>query len=561
MFTIKKATKQQARLRMALIGPSGSGKTYSALEIATRLGQRVIVIDTERGSASKYADLFAFDVLELETFEPRTYVAALRACTDAGADVVVVDSLSHAWIGKGGALEQVDRAAKRQGGNSFGAWRDVTPQHNELVDAMLRTDAHLIVTMRAKTEFVQERDERTGRTVVRKVGLAPVQRDGLEYEFDVVADVNHEHEAVITKSRCAKLSDAIIPRPGEALANTLRAWLSDGVAREPAPSPTQPAKEEPPAREHEPVHQEERGSDVRNEQPKALSEFFASVEQIDLPGEAVAVWMKHRADLAPLPGSDRESAWKVLCSKTEQVGKMKQGAAKNWLNKAIAEETARRQSSGRTQADPGAALPDAGASRAETPRSATELDGVLATLGSAADVSALRNDLVAALEAYPAHGDALWSTATGAALRLGCPEGTLRRMVEEFDGGPQDPPQGPRGGGKPNAPAKGADARGGSVQGRSEGSAARATAGDVVTLRVVSDAAERILEAHGTNRWALRNSLRKHRDELTARDVPELARALAKITPEDPQTRARLTQEGAETIVRGILGIQMRRAS
>lgn len=233
-FTIKKATKQSARLRMALIGLSGGGKTWKSLFIARELAGpqgRVIVIDTERGSASKYADQFSFDVLELDTFEPRTYGDAIRACEGEGADVIVIDSLSHAWIGKGGALDQVDKVAKRQGGNSFGAWRDVTPQHNELVDTILRARAHVLVTMRAKMEHSQERDEKTGRTVVRKVGLAAVQRDGMEYEFDVVLDVDSEHNAIVSKTRCSALTDKVFSsRDTGELAGALRAWLTEAPA-------------------------------------------------------------------------------------------------------------------------------------------------------------------------------------------------------------------------------------------------------------------------------------------------------------------------------------------
>lgn len=535
-FNIKKATKQQARLRMALIGPSGSGKTYSALEIATRLGQRVIVIDTERGSASKYADLFAFDVLELETFEPRTYVAALQACTDAGADVVVVDSLSHAWIGKGGALEQVDRAAKRQGGNSFGAWRDVTPQHNELVDAMLRTNAHLIVTMRAKTEFVQERDERTGRTVVRKVGLAPVQRDGLEYEFDVVADVNHEHEAVITKSRCAALSDAIIPRPGESLAKTLRAWLSDGVARDPSPAKEPAPPVEEPSDEH-----------PSQESPAQFGEFYAHVAQIDLPGEAVAVWMKHRGDLAPLPSADREAAWKALCARTEEVGKMKN--AKVWLKKAIAEEDARRAE----RVDPGAALEGAGDPRAETPRQVQESEGVLGSLTDAPDVTELRRRTVSALDAYPALTDSIWTTALGTARRHGCDEATFRRMVDEAMGSDPQPPAGGSGGG---AQGGGASARG---TGRSVAqSAAPRAANDVETV------AARILRQYGTNPFAFPAAVKKHATELSEAEGEQLAAAWAfagKAPPAQPEAREKLLARARGEVAAWLSEGRMRRAS
>ncbi len=227
-----KATKRNARLRMALVGPAGSGKTYTALAIATHLGERVAVLDTERGSASKYADLFPFDVLELERFHPQHYIDAIDAAASAGYSVLVIDSLSHAWMGKDGALELVDRASARNKGNAFGAWREVTPLHNALVDALIGAPLHIIATMRTKTEYVHEKDEKTGRTVVRKLGLQPVQRDGLEYEFDVVGDLTKENELVITKTRCPSLKGLVIPQPGEEVAGTLSDWLAGAPARD-----------------------------------------------------------------------------------------------------------------------------------------------------------------------------------------------------------------------------------------------------------------------------------------------------------------------------------------
>jgi len=239
-----KATKKQARLRLALIGPSGSGKTYSALAIGTRLvkGGRVAVIDTERGSASKYAGLFEFDTLELDTFSPQIYVQAIQAADAAGYDVLIIDSLSHAWMGKGGALEQVDQVAKRSNSqNSFTAWREVTPHHNAMINAILQCKAHVIVTMRAKTEYVMEVNEK-GKNTPRKVGLAPIQRDGVEYEFDLVADMSLENDLIVSKSRCPQLSGAVVNKPGAEVAQTLAAWLTDGAeAPEPPAETTTPA--------------------------------------------------------------------------------------------------------------------------------------------------------------------------------------------------------------------------------------------------------------------------------------------------------------------------------
>lgn len=227
-----KATKRQSRLRMALGGPAGSGKTYTGLRLACALvagtNGRVATIDTERGSASKYSDLFDFDVLELDSFHPQRYIDAIHEAGQAGYGALLIDSLSHAWMGVDGALQLVDNAkARSQSGNGFAAWRDVTPLHNALVDAMLGAPLHLIATMRTKTEYVQEKDDK-GRTVVRRVGLKPEQRDGMEYEFDVYGDLDHENRLIVGKTRCSALAGAVIPKPGDALAETLLTWLTAG---------------------------------------------------------------------------------------------------------------------------------------------------------------------------------------------------------------------------------------------------------------------------------------------------------------------------------------------
>lgn len=244
-FAFKKASKKTAKARIALMGPSGSGKTKTALLMASGLGKRIAVLDTEHGSASKYAgdDGVEFDALELESFSPMTYVAAIHAAEELGYDVLIVDSLTHAWSGKGGALEQVDNAAKRsQSGNTYMAWRDVTPQHNELVDAMVRCKCHLIATLRTKTEYVLEDVTKGGKTTKqpRRVGLAPIQRDGMEYEFDIVADITLDHDLMVTKTRCTALDGLVVNKPGVKLGQQIAAWLSDG---EPQVLPAVPQSE------------------------------------------------------------------------------------------------------------------------------------------------------------------------------------------------------------------------------------------------------------------------------------------------------------------------------
>ncbi|MCC6591625.1 MAG: ATP-binding protein [Bryobacterales bacterium] len=251
-MAFKKAVKKDAKLRLALCGPAGSGKTYTLLSIATELGGPIAYVDTEHGSASKYADLFAFDVVEPSTFDPRDLIGTIREAAEAGYKVICVDSLSHYWMGKGGELEMVDNAAKRsQSGNSFTAWKHVTPVHNELVDTIIASPIHVLVSMRTKTEWVIEKDERTGKSAPRKVGLAPVMRDGIEFEFDVCGDLDQDNTLTVTKSRCPDLAGKVINRPGKDMATVLKKWLAGAPAEQktaPAPQKAEtpaPAKKQP----------------------------------------------------------------------------------------------------------------------------------------------------------------------------------------------------------------------------------------------------------------------------------------------------------------------------
>lgn len=250
----QRATKRKLKARIALDGPAGSGKSYTALRFAHALAGpsgRVAVIDTEHRSASKYTGEspdgipFTFDVCELEHYAPSTYTNVIREAGKAGYDVLVIDSLSHGWEGVGGALDQVDRkAAASRSGNSFAAWRDVTPMHREMVEAILACPAHVIVTMRSKMGYEMETDER-GKVKPVKVGLKPIQREGVEYEFDVVGDMDLDHMIVISKSRCSALDGARAVKPGAPFIQPLIAWLSDGADVSVVPT-TQPATQETP---------------------------------------------------------------------------------------------------------------------------------------------------------------------------------------------------------------------------------------------------------------------------------------------------------------------------
>jgi hypothetical protein len=235
-----KAEKKRAKLRLAIDGPTGSGKTYTALIAAVALaeGGKIAVIDTERESASLYSDKFDFDTAPLHNFNPKNYIDLIEAAEEAGYAVIVIDSLSHAWEGEGGALDMVDAAQKRsQSGNSFTAWKDVTPLQRRLIDAMLQSKCHIIATMRSKMEYVIEKDEKTGRNAVRKVGLAPVQRSNVEYEFTIVGDMDTDHNLVISKSRCDFIADAVEKKPDQKFFKRILDWLNSGAPEKPAAQP------------------------------------------------------------------------------------------------------------------------------------------------------------------------------------------------------------------------------------------------------------------------------------------------------------------------------------
>lgn len=224
-LTFSKATKKAAKGRVALDGPSGTGKTYTALTMATALGDRIAVIDTEHGSASIYADITDFDTLEITPpYAPEKFIEAVRAAEAAGYETIILDSITHEWNGSGGCCdinEQLAQAKYR--GNTWSAWSETTPRHRKFIDALLQSPCNIIATMRSKTETVQGDDKK-----VRKVGMKSEQRDGTDYEFSVVFELEHSsHQAVATKDRTR-----LFTTPGtvnEETGKRLMDWLQSGV--------------------------------------------------------------------------------------------------------------------------------------------------------------------------------------------------------------------------------------------------------------------------------------------------------------------------------------------
>jgi hypothetical protein len=240
---IRKARRSATKLRLLLEGPSGSGKTYGGLTVTKGLGcQHVIVIDTEQGSSDLYDSILPFDVIDLSPpFTPERYIEAIEAAEQAGADCIIIDSISHEWNGKGGCLELVDEIARAKfKGNTWSAYSEITPRHRAFIDRMLRSSAHVIATTRSKTETAQVNEG--GRTKVVKLGMKAETRDGVEYEFTTCLSLVHDgHFAVASKDRTGLFSGD--PKPitvdtGKRLADWLAGGLPSPVASAPTPART-----------------------------------------------------------------------------------------------------------------------------------------------------------------------------------------------------------------------------------------------------------------------------------------------------------------------------------
>ena len=298
-----KATKERAKLRLAIFGPSGSGKTYTALRMATGLGGKIAVIDTERGSASKYADRFGFDVLELEERDIKMYVHAIGAAGKAGYPVLIIDSLTHAWKE---LLQEVDKLAKtKYSGNTWSAWSDGTPRQNALVDAILNYPGHVIATMRTKTEWVTETTS-NGKTKPVRIGLAPEQGKGIEYEFDLLMEMTIDHFCTVIKDRTGRFQDRIIENPDEKLGAELREWLNDGVK----PTTQKPVVQKPRGKPLVPRDENEWTEEADAE---SIAELQAEADD-GKPGTPATA----QTAMAEAP-ADLSSKWPVFCKAVRAV--------------------------------------------------------------------------------------------------------------------------------------------------------------------------------------------------------------------------------------------------
>lgn len=228
MFQIRKAERRQAKLRLALTGVSGSGKSMGAINLAAGMGGKFILIDTEHTSADLFAHLADFDVINLDKpFTPEKYVQAINYCEERGYETIIIDSLSHAWAGEGGVLDMHDIATEASSSkNSYMAWKEVTPWQNKLVNTIIQSKAHLITTLRVKTHY--DVVDVQGKKKPIKIGLAPIQREGLEYEFTTVLNMEKDSHLYSSSKDRTQLFEGKHEKISKETGRKVIEWLNNG---------------------------------------------------------------------------------------------------------------------------------------------------------------------------------------------------------------------------------------------------------------------------------------------------------------------------------------------
>jgi hypothetical protein len=223
---LRKATRKQAKIRLGLSAVSGGGKTYSAILVAKGLVgdlSKVAIIDTENGSADLYAHMGDFNVLPLTApFSPERYVDAIRACEKAGMEVIIIDSISQEWEGKGGCLEIVESL-----GGKYQDWAKVTPRHQAFLEAILHSPCHMITTVRRKQDYEMIKDN-NGRVKVEKAGLKEVTREGFEYELTMNLELDTRHMATASKDRTGLFMGKPAFIPDEKTGQIIAQWCEQG---------------------------------------------------------------------------------------------------------------------------------------------------------------------------------------------------------------------------------------------------------------------------------------------------------------------------------------------
>jgi len=229
---LQKATRKQVKLKLGLSAVAGGGKTKGALLLAKGLcgeWDKIAVIDTENNSASLYSDMGPFNTLELTAdYTPEKYIQAIKTCEDAGMDVIIIDSITHEWDGKGGIID----ISNSMTGNSFTNWAKITPRHQAFIDAILQSKCHIITTVRRKQDYEMNKDS-NGKTTVTKAGLKEVTREGFEYELTLNFNLDERHNCTASKDRTGLFMDKPAFIITEETGKLIKQWCETGVEVKP----------------------------------------------------------------------------------------------------------------------------------------------------------------------------------------------------------------------------------------------------------------------------------------------------------------------------------------
>src|SRR3990167_1497942 len=348
MTLMRKASRKRTKARIGFAGPSGSGKTMSSLLMAYGIvdnWDKIGLIDTEMGSGELYTGM-AVKGLNLNIgeynyirivppYNASKYLDAIKEMEAAGIEVIIIDSLTHAWAGSGGLLDKHGKltdASKSK--NSWTAWRTVTPEHNALVDAILLSKSHIIATVRSKQEYAQTKDETTGRVLVEKLGMAPIQREGMEYEFTVFLDIEISHTAHASKDRTT-VFDGLYFKVSPDTGKKYTEWMMSG--KDEAQSPSQPELPAPAKEIKEELAQAFEKSMPEEAQPTPTATPPASSDKKILPAQLKYIMTKMQSLLVKTGKCDMETAKTCLhdafkVDSTKDIKALQFNAVSAWID-------------------------------------------------------------------------------------------------------------------------------------------------------------------------------------------------------------------------------------
>ncbi len=250
-MAFRKATRQKCKASILIEGLQGTGKSGLALVIAKALTDdwsKIYAIDTENKSldlfvgiksntGDKFGDFNKVDLTTADGYEPSHYMNLKEEAIEAGAEVVIMDSITHMWTGKGGLLDSV-AAAQNAGLDQYRSWGTDKNRSEKaiLTDSVRDSRVHMISTVRLKEKFGLELDEVKGKHRVVSLGDQEVQQDGLKYEPDLVLKmvspgstegVNPVVEVVKSRYAIFTQGDTIEVTPE--ILGQLKSYLDEGV--------------------------------------------------------------------------------------------------------------------------------------------------------------------------------------------------------------------------------------------------------------------------------------------------------------------------------------------